>query len=101
MRGSMREHPSDATSQRSTDGCDCPRSTRRDVLAFVSALGLEAVAGTLAAKAEPADERPKEGDLLVALEGESTTPLVPKDIPAGGPPLLAWPMEPAGPVVRN
>src|SRR5262245_10696385 len=101
MRGSMREHPSDATSQRSTDCCDCLRSTRRDVLTLVSALGLDAIAGTVVANAEPADERPKEGDLLVALEGESTTPLTPRDIPAGGPPLLAWPMDPAGPVVRK
>src|SRR5262245_26424798 len=101
MRGSMRTHPSDATSQRPNDCCGCSRSTRRDVLTLVSALGLGAIAGTVAAGAEPADERPKEGDLLVAFEGDSATPLQPKDIPAGGPPLFAWPMDPSGPVVRK
>jgi rieske iron-sulfur protein len=101
MQGSMREQPFDATSQSPSDCCDRRCSTRRDVLTLVSALGLEAMAGPLAAKAEPADERPKEGDLLVLLDGESITPLEPKDVPAGGPPLLAWPMDPAGPVVRK
>jgi rieske iron-sulfur protein len=79
------------------------RATRRDVLAIMSALGLDAVAGTVAApaRAEPADERPKEGDVLVALDGEPPVALEPKDIPAGGPPVLAWPMERAGQVVRK
>ena len=58
-----------------------------------------AVAGPLLA--EPADERPKEGDVLVAIEGERQTPLEPKDIPAGGPPVLAWPMDLAANVVRS
>jgi Rieske Fe-S protein len=51
--------------------------------------------------AEPADERPKEGDVLVAIEGERQTPLEPKDIPAGGPPVLAWPMDLLANVVRS
>ena len=97
----MREPPSDATSQHPSDCCGCGGSTRRDVLALASALGLEAIASTLPAHAEPADERPKEGDFLVALDPESTTPLTAKDIPLGGPPLLAWPMDPASQVVRK
>ena len=51
--------------------------------------------------AEPADERPKEGDLLVAIDGDKKVPLEVKDIPAGGPPVFAWPMDPAGEVVRS
>ncbi len=74
--------------------CDCrdvDGSTRRDFLTITSVLGL----------AEPADERPKEGDVLVAIEGERQTPLEPKDIPAGGPPVLAWPMDLLANVVRS
>jgi rieske iron-sulfur protein len=81
--------------------CGRRRSTRRDVLSFVSTLGLCAISGTVGATADPAEERPKEGDFLVAFEGESATPLEPKDIPAGGPPLFAWPMDTAGAVVRK
>jgi hypothetical protein len=66
--------------------CDCrdvDGSTRRDFLTITSVLGLDlAVGGPVLA--EPSDERPKEGDVLVAIEGERQTPLEPKDIPAGG-----------------
>jgi rieske iron-sulfur protein len=82
--------------------CDCVvRSTRRDVLAFVSIGGLDIVAGGVANSvfAEPADERPKRGDLLVAVDGAETRPLTLADIPPT--PLLAWPMDPLGQVVRS
>jgi rieske iron-sulfur protein len=82
--------------------CDCVvRSTRRDVLAFVSIGGLDVVAGGVAncAFAEPADERPKRGDLLVAVDGAEMRPLTLADIPPT--PLLAWPMDPLGQVVRS
>jgi Rieske Fe-S protein len=83
-------------------GCDCGgRSTRRDVLALASIAGLEVVAGTIttAALADPASDRPKQGDLLVAIEGSETRPLAAADVP--NTPLLAWPMDPAEKVVRN
>ena len=51
--------------------------------------------------AEPADERPKEGDVLVRLESEKQIPLEPKDIPFGGPQVFAWPMDLAANVVRS
>jgi Rieske Fe-S protein len=62
---------------------------------------VEAVVGSIstAAFAEPADERPKRGDLLVPIEGTEVRALAPADIPAT--PLLAWPMDPAQKVVRN
>ena len=93
-----------STKNRTVSGqrCGCGvRSTRRDVLAFASMAGLEAVAGSVAtsAFAEPADERPKRGDLLVPIEGTEVRPLAPADIPAT--PLLAWPMDPAQKIVRN
>lgn len=75
--------------------------TRRDVLAVMSVVGLEAVAGVHSAAAEPESERPKEGDLLVANDGETVVPLKLSDIPLGGPPVRAWPMDPAGNLVRK
>jgi rieske iron-sulfur protein len=86
----------------SSQECRCSGpSTRRDVLALVSIAGLEAVAGSVtpSAFAEPASERPKRGDLLVAVESTEMRPLAPTDIPAT--PFLAWPMDPIENVVRN
>jgi hypothetical protein len=76
----MDEPFSDAPPQGPGVSCGRRRSTRRDVLSFVSTLGLCAISGTVGATADPAEERPKEGDFLVAFEGESATPLEPKDI---------------------
>ena len=89
--------------QRSEGGCRLESATRRGFLASVSVLALDAAAGALAtpALAQPESERPQEGDLLVALDSEKPLPLKPSDIPTGGPPVLAWPMEPAGKLVRN
>jgi hypothetical protein len=70
-------------------GCACrclagERSTRRGFLV-----------------ADPASERPKEGDFLVSIETEGTDALALKDVPLGGPPVLAWPMDPASNTVRK
>jgi Rieske Fe-S protein len=81
--------------------CRCRQPTRRDAIALLAALGVDVVTCPLIASAEPADERPKPGDLLVAADGDSKRPLEPKDVPLGGPQLLAWPMEPAAGVVRS
>jgi Rieske Fe-S protein len=86
----------------SGQGCGCGGwPTRRDALALASIAGLEAVAGGVAisAFAEPADERPKRGDLLVPIEGTEVRALAPADVPPT--PLLAWPMDPAQKIVRN
>ena len=87
----------------SADGVDVENSTRRGFLTVVSVLGLDVVAGAAAnpALADPASERPKEGDLLVSIEGESLVPLEPKDVPLGGPQRIAWPMDPAGNLIRK
>ena len=79
-------------------------STRRDVLAALSAFGAAGVVPSLLpspAAAEPDSERPKEGDLFVALDSESVLPLKPADIPLGGPPVMAWPYDAAGNVIRK
>jgi Rieske Fe-S protein len=58
-------------------------------------------AAVVPAQADPAEERPKPGDLLVAIDSDQPTPLGPSDIPFDGPQVMAWPMDPAGPVVRK
>jgi Rieske Fe-S protein len=80
---------------------DIERATRRDVLTIASILGASLASEAIPALAEPASERPKEGDVLVSIERETTDALVPADIPIGGPPVLAWPMDPAGNTVRK
>ncbi len=79
------------------------RSTRRTVLTGLLVFGAEIGTGLVdgAAFAEAASERPKEGDIFVSTGGESKTPLEVKDIPLGGPPVMAWPMDPVAALVRN
>jgi rieske iron-sulfur protein len=81
----------------------CLAATRRKVLTVASVLALDATR-TLArrAQAEPADERPKPGDLLVASDGGAgAAALTPADVATGARPIIAWPMDPAGNVVRD
>ena len=85
-------------------GCGCPaaeRSTRRTFLTAMSVLGLDLAAEAVPAWAEPASERPKEGDVFVAIDADKPDALEPKDIPVGGPPVLAWPMDPSSNTVRK
>jgi rieske iron-sulfur protein len=54
------------------------------------------------AETEPARERPKEGDLLVAVTpGSSPEPLKPDNVPLDGKQTFAWPMDPETKTVRN
>src|SRR6202035_5600403 len=76
--------------------CCGTRTSRRDVLAAASVLGLSAA---LAHAAEPADERPKEGDHLVAIDATAPVALEPIDI--SSPQVIAWPMDPASKLVRS
>lgn len=77
--------------------------TRRNFLSVVSLVSLDVAARAIAspALAQPENERPKEGDLLVSIQSESPVPLQPKDIPMGGPPVVAWAMEQVGNLVRK
>jgi rieske iron-sulfur protein len=70
---------------------------RREVLEAASILGANAVVAPAAA--EPADERPKEGDHLVAIDATNPVALSASDI--GGSVIIAWPMEPATGIIRN
>jgi len=53
------------------------------------------------AQTEPSRERPKEGDLLVAVSGSGPEPLKPDDLLLDGKQTFAWPMDPAAKTVRN
>jgi Rieske Fe-S protein len=57
------------------------------------------IAGSGAAGAEQADERPKEGDQLTPVDGAG--PLAPDNIATGAKPKLAWPMDPSTGTVRS
>jgi rieske iron-sulfur protein len=77
--------------------------TRRSFLSVVSLVSLDVAVRAIAspALAQPENERPKEGDLLVSIDSESPIPLQPKDIPIGGPPMVAWAMDQVGNLVRK
>src|SRR5262249_11817256 len=86
---------------RETPAGPCPPATRRKVLTVASVLALDATGSlTRRARAEPADERPQPGDLLVAIDGGAGA-LTPAEIATGARPIIAWPMDPAGNVVRD
>jgi len=76
-------------------------STRRNVLALASMLGLGAATGAATAPvtAGPADERPKEGDHLVAIDAAAPVSLGPEDIADAQ--VIAWPLDPQGNIVRS
>ena len=77
------------------------QASRRDVFTVACVLGTDAAlrAVIAPAAAEPADERPKEGDYLVATDAANPDALSPRDI--AGPPVIAWPMEPTTKLIRN
>jgi Rieske Fe-S protein len=64
-------------------------------------LGLALGPQLVLAQTEPARERPKEGDLLVAVSGLGPEPLKPDDLQLDAKQTFAWPMDPAAKIVRN
>jgi Rieske Fe-S protein len=75
--------------------------SRRDVLAVASGFSVDVAlrAAVTPATGEPADERPKEGDYLVAIDATNADALSPKDV--AGAQVIAWPMDPTAKVIRN
>jgi hypothetical protein len=74
-------------------------TTRRNILALSALIGSGLACGIARVLAEPADERPKEGDQLVAVGATELVALSSRDVPESQ--ILAWPMEPGSGVVRN
>ncbi|OKO85409.1 2Fe-2S ferredoxin [Bradyrhizobium sp. NAS80.1] len=83
----------------------CAEQTRRTLL--LGALATSACLGcSMQARADEdppgSDERPQKGDLLVFSEGEQEGKLITAaNLPAGGPPVHAWPKDPKTSVVRS
>jgi rieske iron-sulfur protein len=53
------------------------------------------------AQTDPTRERPREGDLLVAVSDSAPKPLKPEDLPLDGKQTFAWPMDPTTNSVRS
>jgi rieske iron-sulfur protein len=84
----------------SSPPCACSdQTTRRDFVALSAFISLGLASRITPGLAASADERPRSGDQLVALDAAEPVALSPSDIPPS--PVLAWPMEPAGNLVRN
>src|SRR4051812_4375844 len=84
--------------------------TRRDAIALLPAAGLGTatllgcrcfVGQAFAQAATPAaSERPRAGDVFLSVNGSDAAAIEPKDIVPGAP-IMAWPMDPVGRIVRN
>jgi Rieske Fe-S protein len=77
----------------------CGRGTAGRRALLVAGIGLAARAS--AAQSESANDRPREGDLLVKVGSIEPVPLTPEDLALGAGQVLAWPMDPVGNVVRS
>jgi rieske iron-sulfur protein len=64
-------------------------------------VGLALAPRLVLAQTEPARERPKEGDLLVAVGADPAEPLKLDDLPLDTKQTFAWPMDPETKTVRN
>jgi nitrite reductase/ring-hydroxylating ferredoxin subunit len=78
---------------------------RRGLLIAAVAAGIGAAVSPAVRAQEDApgaDERPQKADLLVFTEGDRAGEIIkPADLPLGGPPVHAWPMDPRTGVVRS
>jgi rieske iron-sulfur protein len=95
----MAEIVSDAADAPSLGAARGEQTTRRKILALSALIGSGLACGIARVLAEPADERPKEGDQLVAVGATELVALSSSDVPDSQ--ILAWPMEPGSNVVRN
>jgi rieske iron-sulfur protein len=82
-------------------------SARRSLLKAVAGLGLTLPLSRLAAtralaQTDSKAARPQPGDRLIrAVAGSPGSALTPDAVPAGGPPVIAYPMEPTTGAVRD
>ena len=89
----------------SADAADFHRPellARRALLKGALAAGLAPPFTETALPDDPKAARPQQGDLFVFVRGDKAgTVIAPADVPAGGAPLFAWPMEPSSKTVRD
>jgi rieske iron-sulfur protein len=75
---------------------------RRALLKGGLAAGLVLPFTETALPADPRGARPQPGDVFVYVRGDKQgTVIAPADVPAGGVPLFAWPMEPSTKTIRD
>jgi rieske iron-sulfur protein len=77
--------------------------TRRTLILAALATGVAASTPAVADEDQPgSDERPQKGDVLVFSEGEHSGEIIkPQNLKLGGPPVRAWPKDPATSVIRK
>jgi Rieske Fe-S protein len=76
-------------------------ASRRGVLKVIVGLGVARATGALA-EPDSKTARPQPGDWLVrAGEGGRPSALTPASVPPGGPPVIAYPLDPTTGVVRD
>jgi Rieske Fe-S protein len=81
-----------------------PDQTRRSLLKVLATGACVAAAGPAAAQEDKPgiSDRPKKGDLLVLSEGARAGEVIKSDdLKLGGPPVRAWPKDPATSVIRK
>ena len=88
-----------ATAMQPRSGCCASRIGRR--LALELSLCLALAPRLALAQTDQTRERPKEGDLLVAVSGSGPEPLKPEDLPLDAKQTFAWPMDPEAKTVRS
>jgi rieske iron-sulfur protein len=83
----------------------CLDPTRRALILTALATGacLASANSAVAEEDQPgSNERPQKADVLVFSEGERAGQVIkPQDLELGGPPVRAWPMDPATSVIRK
>ncbi|SCB49672.1 Rieske Fe-S protein [Bradyrhizobium shewense] len=104
-RASFTTNSSPSESPGEPEAGACAEQTRRTVLlgALATTACLGCSASARAGEDPPgSDERPQKGDVLVFSEGDKEGKLITAaDLPAGGPPVHAWPKDPKTSVVRS
>jgi rieske iron-sulfur protein len=86
------------------DGLSAARVGRRAVMgtAIGMVAGLSVEGAAEAATDDPKKARPKAGDRFVFFSGDRKGETIkPEDLPLGGPPMLAYPQDPATETVRS
>jgi rieske iron-sulfur protein len=81
--------------------CPCIRRHIGRRAALELGLGLTLAPRLALAQTDPAHERPREGDLLVAVGADPPEPLKPDDLKLDATQTFAWPMDPETKTVRN
>jgi rieske iron-sulfur protein len=104
-RASINTSSSSSDNTAESEADVCTEQTRRALLMSALATTACLACSTQVHAGEDApgsDERPQKGDLLVFSEGDQEgKPVTAADLPAGGPPVHAWPKDPKTSVVRS